>query len=358
MNSSRESMPGPMAESPAGPPAAIPATIQTTAPTFADIEAAAARLAGWAVETPLLNPPALDRKLGGRILLKAETLQRTGSFKFRGAFNRISQIPEAERMAGVVAYSSGNHAQGVAAAAALLGVPATIVMPEDAPAIKVANTRGYGAEVVLYDRHTENREALGEALAAERGATIVRPYDDPGVIAGQGTCGLEIARQAAAMGLDIDALLVCCGGGGLTAGCALAMAELSPKTQLYTVEPAGFDDTRRSLAEGARVVNDPAARSFCDALLVPTPGELTFPINHRLLAGGFAVSDDEARAAMRYAFRTLKLVIEPGGAVALAALLAGRLEARGKTVALTLSGANVDAEIYREMPAAEETAPT
>jgi threonine dehydratase len=332
-----------MVESPAAAPAAIPAV----APTFADIEAAAARLAGWAVETPLLNPPALDRKLGGRILLKAETQQRTGSFKFRGAFNRISQIPEADRTAGVVAYSSGNHAQGVAAAAALLGVPAVIVMPEDAPAIKIANTRGYGAEVVLYDRRTENREALGAALAAERGATIVRPYDDPGVIAGQGTCGLEIARQAAALGLEI--LLVCCGGGGLTAGCALAMAELSPKTRIYTVEPAGFDDTRRSLAGGARVVNDPAARSFCDALLVPTPGELTFPINYRLLAGGFAVSDDEARAAMRYAFQTLKLVIEPGGAVALAALLAGRLETRGKTVALTLSGANVDAETYREM---------
>ena len=354
MNSSRESMTGPMAESPATIPAAEP----TAEPTFADIEAAAARLAGWAVETPLLNPPGLDRKLGGRILLKAETLQRTGSFKFRGAFNRISQIPEADRTAGVVAYSSGNHAQGVAAAAALLGVPATIVMPEDAPAIKIANTRGYGAEVVLYNRRTENREALAAALAAERGATIVRPYDDPGVISGQGTCGLEIARQAAALGLEIDALLVCCGGGGLTAGCALAMAELSPKTQIYAVEPAGFDDTRRSLAGGARVVNDPAARSFCDALLVPTPGELTFPINHRLLASGFAVSDDEARAAMRYAFRTLKMVIEPGGAVALAALLAGRLDARGKTVALTLSGGNVDAETYREMLAAEGSAPT
>jgi threonine dehydratase len=321
----------------------------TTAPTFADIEAAAARLAGWAVETPLLNPPALDLKLGGRVLLKAETLQRSGSFKFRGAFNRISLIPEAERGAGVVAYSSGNHAQGVAAAAALLGVPATIVMPEDAPAIKLANTRGLGAEVVLYDRFTEDREALGSALAAERGATLVRPYDDAGVIAGQGTCGLEIARQAAALGFEIDTLLVCCGGGGLTAGCALAMAALSPKTRVYTVEPAGFDDTRRSLAEGVRVDNDPAARSFCDALLAPTPGELTFPINRRLLAGGLAVSDEEVRTAMDYAFRSLKLVIEPGGAVALAALLAGRLETRGKTVALTLSGGNVDPESYREM---------
>ena len=333
MTSSQKLMPDPMAE----------------AAVFADIEAAAARLAGWAVETPLMNPPALDRKLGGRVLLKAEILQRTGSFKFRGAFNRISQIPEAERGAGVVAYSSGNHAQGVAAAAALLGVPATIVMPEDAPAIKVANTRGYGAEVVLYDRATENREAIGAALTAKRGATLVRPFDDPGVIAGQGTCGLEIAQQAASRGFEIDALLVCCGGGGLTAGCALAMAELSPKTQVYTVEPTGFDDTRRSLAKGTRVENDPAARSFCDALLSPTPGEVTFPINRRLLAGGFAVNDAEVRVAMDYAFRTLKLVIEPGGAVALAALLAGRLETRGKTVALTLSGGNVDPKIYREM---------
>jgi threonine dehydratase len=326
-------------------------------PSYADIEAAAARLAGWAVATPLLNPPALDRKLDGRILLKAETLQRAGSFKFRGAFNRISLIPEAERGAGVVAYSSGNHAQGVAAAAALLGVPATIVMPKDAPAIKVANTRAYGTEVVLYDRFTENREAIGAALAAERGATLVRPYDDPGVIAGQGTCGLEIAQQAAARGFEIDALLVCCGGGGLTAGCALALAELSPGTQVYTVEPAGFDDTRRSLVQGTRVDNDPAARSFCDALLAPTPGELTFPINRRLLAGGFAVSDAEVRAAMGYAFRTLKLVLEPGGAVALAALLAGRLETRGKTVALTLSGGNVDPDNYREVLAAEASAP-
>ena len=326
-------------------------------PAFADIEAAAERLAGWAVATPLLNPPALDRKLGGRILLKAETLQRGGSFKFRGAFNRISQIPEAQRDAGVVAYSSGNHAQGVAAAAALLGVPAAIVMPEDAPAIKIANTRGLGAEVMLYDRVSEDREALAVALAAERGATLVRPYDDPEVIAGQGTCGLEIAQQAAERELEIDALLVCCGGGGLTAGCALALAELSPKTRIYTVEPAGFDDTRRSLAAGARVVNDPAARSFCDSLLPPTPGELTFPINRRLVAGGFAVTDDEVRAAMGYAFRTLKLVIEPGGAVALAALLAGRLETRGKTVALTLSGGNVDPETYREMLAAAGSAP-
>jgi threonine dehydratase len=318
-------------------------------PAFADVEAAAERLAGWAVRTPLLNAPALDARVGGRILLKAETLQRTGSFKFRGAFNRIGQIPEANRPAGMVSYSSGNHAQGAAAAAALLRVPATIVMPADAPAIKLANTRGYGAEVVLYDRMTEVREEIGAELAARRGATIVRPYDDPGIIAGQGTCGLEIARQAAALDARLDALLVCCGGGGLTAGCALALAELSPETAVYTVEPEGFDDTARSLAGGARVSNDPAARSFCDALLMPTPGELTFAINRRLLAGGLAVSDAEVAAAMVYAFKTLKLVVEPSGAVALAALLAGRFDARGKTVALTLSGGNVDPEAYRRV---------
>ncbi len=329
-------------ESTAEPPQAAP-------PSFADVAAAAERLAGHAVETPLLSSPALDRRAGGRILLKAETLQRTGSFKFRGAYNRISRIPEDARPAGVVAYSSGNHAQGVAAAAALLGVPATIVMPKDAPAIKLANTRGYGAEVVLYDRFTEVREEIGAEIAARRGATIVRPFDDPAIIAGQGTCGLEIARQAAALEAELDAVLICCGGGGLTAGCALALAELSPRTAIYTVEPEAFDDTARSLAGGARVANDPAARSFCDALLAPTPGALTFAINRRLVTGGLSVGDAEVAAAMAYAFRTLKLVVEPGGAVALAALLSERLDARGKTVALTLSGANVDPQTYREV---------
>ena len=322
---------------------------QAAPPNFADVAAAAERLAGHAVVTPLLSSPALDARVGGRILLKAETLQRTGSFKFRGAYNRISRIPEDARPAGVVAYSSGNHAQGVAAAAALLGVPATIVMPEDAPAIKLANTRGYGAEVVLYDRFTEVREEICAEIAARRGATIVRPFDDPAIIAGQGTCGLEIARQAAALDAELDAVLICCGGGGLTAGCALALAELSPRTAIYTVEPEAFDDTARSLAAGARVANDPAARSFCDALLAPTPGELTFAINRRLVTGGLSVGDAEVAAAMAYAFRTLKLVVEPGGAVALAALLSGRLDARGKTVALTLSGANVDPQTYREV---------
>jgi len=315
-------------------------------PTFAEVAAAALRLKGQAVVTPLLESPALNAEVGGRVLLKIETVQRTGSFKFRGAFNCISQIPPAERRAGVVAYSSGNHAQGVAAAAAILNVPATIVMPADAPAIKVDNTRAFGAEVVFYDRHGESREAIAEDIAAAKGATIVRPYDDPAIIAGQGTCGLEIAEQAANAAVALDALLVCCGGGGLVAGCALALAERCPATQIFCVEPEGFDDTGRSLAAGRRLANAPGTESFCDALLAPTPGELTFAINRRLLAGGLAVSDDEVARAMSYAFRTLKLVVEPGGAVALAAVLSGRYDARDTAVAVTLSGGNVDREPF------------
>lgn len=318
-------------------------------PSFTEVETAAERLAGHAVSTPLLESPALNARCGGRVLLKAETLQRTGSFKFRGAYNRIAMIPEEERSAGVVAYSSGNHAQGVAAAAALLGVPAVIVMPADAPAIKIENTRGYGAEVVLYERSGEAREALGERIARERGATLVRPYDDPGVIAGQGTCGLEIARQAEALGARLDAVLICCGGGGLSAGSALALRRLTPETEIYTVEPAGFDDTARSLAAGERLANAPDVRSFCDALLAPMPGELTFAINRTLLTGGLAVTDSEVADAMVYAFRTLKLVVEPGGAVSLAAVLAGKLPLDGRTVAVTLSGGNVDPESYAEV---------
>ncbi len=325
------------------------------APGRTEIEAAAQRLAGHAVMTPLLEYPAVNEQFGGRILFKAETLQRTGSFKFRGAFNKISQIPEAARAGGVIAYSSGNHAQGVAEAARLLGLAATIVMPADAPAIKIANTRALGAEVVLYDRHREAREEITERLMAERRATLVRPYDDPDVIAGQGTCGLEIVRQAAAAGARLDAALVCCGGGGLIAGTATALRAADPGIAVYAVEPEGFDDTARSLAGGRRVTNDPAARSFCDALLVPTPGALTFSINRRLLAGGLAVSDRQVAQTMAFAFRVLKLVVEPGGAVALAALLAGRFDARGKTVAITLSGGNVDAATFATAIATADT---
>jgi threonine dehydratase len=311
-------------------------------PDAGAVRAAAARLRGKAVLTPLLSSPLLDAKLGCRLLVKAECLQRTGSFKFRGAYNALAQLGTEARRAGVVAYSSGNHAQGVAAAAQLLGIPAVIVMPSDAPAIKAANTRSYGAEVVLYDRYRESREALGARLAAERGATLIPPFDDARVIAGQGTIGLELAEQAAAAGETIDIALASCSGGGLITGCALALAEASPRTKIFAVEPEQLDDMRRSLLAGRRVSNDPAARSICDALLSPTPGELTFAIAERLLAGGIAVSDDEVRTAMRVAFESLKLVLEPGGAAALAAALANKLDLGGKTVAVIASGGNVD----------------
>jgi len=317
-----------------------------SAPTIEDVRAAAMRLAGQAVLTPLLEAPALNARLGGRLLIKAEPLQRTGSFKFRGAYNTLSQLDSAQRRRGVVTWSSGNHAQGVAAAAQLLGVPALIVMPSDAPAIKIANTRGYGAEVVLYDREREEREAIGTKIAEQRGAVIVAPYDDPNVIAGQGTCGLEIAAQANAKDARLDAVLVCCGGGGLTAGCATALTAESPGTQIYAVEPEAFNDTGRSLAAGERLANAPGGKSFCDALLAPIPGELTFAINRRLVSGGLSVSDREVAAAMAVAFSELKLVVEPGGAVALAAVLSGKIPIKNRTVAVVASGGNVDRETF------------
>ena len=315
-------------------------------PKFADIAAAAARLRGPAVATPLLESPALNARLGGRLLLKAECLQRTGSFKFRGAYNALSQLTPEARRAGVVAYSSGNHAQGVAAAAQLLGMPAAIVMPSDAPAIKVANTRGYGAEVVFYDRYTEEREAIAERISRERGAVLLPPFDDARVIAGQGTVGLELAHQAAALGVRLDAVVAPCSGGGLVGGIALALAGASPGTAVYAAEPAGFDDLHRSLAAGERRRNDPSARSICDALLAPMPGVLTFAIARRHLAGSLVVSDDEAMQAMALAFSEFKLVAEPSGAAALAALLAERIPVRGRTVAAVLSGGNVDGAMF------------
>ncbi len=317
-------------------------------PRFADVEAAAERLAGHAVLTPLVESPLLNERLGARVLVKAEPLQRTGSFKFRGAYNNISQLGDAERKHGVVAYSSGNHAQATAAAARQAGIDAVMVMPDDAPRIKIDNTRAWGAEVVLYERASRVREEVAKQIAAQRGATVVPPFDHPWTIAGQGTVGLEIAAQAAALGAELDAVLVPCSGGGLIAGCALALAERAPGTALYAVEPEGFDDTARSLAAGSRQEARPGARSFCDALLAPTPGELTFAINREHLAGGLAVSDHEVAQAMRLAFVYLKLVIEPGGATALAALASGKLDCRGKTVAVVASGGNVDAETFRD----------
>ena len=329
-------------------------SITAALPTIDDVHAAARRLEGLAVKTPLLESASLNERVGGRVLLKAETLQRTGSFKFRGAFNRISQIPEEDRPGGVVAFSSGNHAQGVAAAAALLGLPAVIVMPSDAPAIKVANTRGYGAEVIFYDRSTESREAIGVEIAMQRHATLVRPYDDPGVIAGQGTCGLEVVAQTKERHLALDTMLVCCGGGGLTAGCALAFEAFSPQTRLFAVEPEGYDDTKLSLEAGRPVPHGETPASICDALLSPMPGDITFAVNRHRLSGGLTVTDAEVKAAMRYAFRTLKLVVEPGGAVCLAAVLAGKTDAAGRVTGLTLSGGNVDAELYRAVLAEED----
>jgi len=318
-------------------------------PEFADVRAAAARLAGHARRTPLLAGTPLDERTGGRILLKLETLQHTGSFKFRGAYNRLAQLDATQRAAGVVAFSSGNHAQGVACAARLLGIPAAIVMPSDAPRVKVQNTLALGAEVITYDRLRESREAIAARLASMRGAVLVPSFDDPDIIAGQGTAGLEIAEQAAQFGMPLDDVIVCTSGGGLVAGIALAIRALSGRTRVWTAEPEGHDDHRRSLASGRRESNPPGTRSICDALLAPEPGVLTFEINRQLLAGGLAVSDAEVRAAMAFAGRTLKLVVEPGGAVALAAVLAGRIETRGRAVAVVLSGGNVDDELLREV---------
>ncbi|MBN9040784.1 MAG: pyridoxal-5'-phosphate-dependent protein [Rhizobiales bacterium 62-47] len=315
----------------------------------ADIDAAARMLAPYAVRTPLLSSPALDERVGARVLLKPEILQRTGSFKFRGAFNKISSIPTSARAGGVVAFSSGNHAQGVAAAAKLLNMQATIVMPADAPLSKRERTKGYGAEVVLYDRDREDREAIARDIAVKRGATLVPPYDDPQVIAGQGTVGLEIADDMAKLGIAPDIVVAPASGGGLIAGIATAIKARFPQASLMSAEPEGFDDHARSLRAGKREPHRAEGRTICDALMASIPGELTFAINQRLLAGGLTASDEEVAAAVGFAFRELKLVVEPGGAVGLAALLAGHFEARGKTVVIVLSGGNVDADLYARL---------
>ncbi|OHB35806.1 MAG: pyridoxal-5'-phosphate-dependent protein [Phenylobacterium sp. RIFCSPHIGHO2_01_FULL_70_10] len=320
--------------------------------TLSDIQAAAVRLKGHAVETPLVESPALNDRAGRRVLLKLETLQRVGAFKFRGAFNRLSQLDADQRPRGVVAFSSGNHAQGVALAARLLGMPALIVMPSDAPAVKVAATRGYGAEIRLYDRMTESREAIAAGIAAERGAVVVPAFDDPDIIAGQGTVGLELARQAEALGVRLAAAAAPISGGGLISGLSIALKAQSPETEIIGAEPAGYDDTRQSLAAGERVVIKPAGRTLCDALESPFPGEITFPIMRRNLAGVAVVTDAEVADAMRTAFAFLKLVVEPGGAAALAALLAGKIAGEGP-IAIVLSGGNVDPELYARILSGE-----
>jgi threonine dehydratase len=310
---------------------------------FADIEAAATRLAGQIVATPLLGNAALDAAVGGRVLLKPETLQRTGSFKFRGAFNKISRLAAGpDRPRAIVAYSSGNHAQGVAAAAQAVGTRALIVMPSDSPTVKVEGVRAFGGEVRFYDRWSESREAIGAEIAAERGSILVPPFDDPFIIEGQGTVGLEMLEQA---GIEMDQLLCGASGGGLIAGLNLVMAEHSPQTRVIVVEPEAFDDTRRSLEVGGRTAHPQGAPSICDALMAPMPGEITWPINRRL-AGAATVTDAEVAEAMRFAFRWLKLVIEPGGAVSLAALLSGKVAAKGLTTGIVLSGGNVDPGLF------------
>lgn len=286
-----------------------------------DIDAAASRLEGHAVRTPLLNSPLLDEDFGRRIFVKAECLQKTGSFKYRGAFAAITTLDTAQRQKGIIAFSSGNHAQGIARAAQELGTPAAIVMPADAPAMKLANTRAYGAEVITYDRAREDRDAIGLALAEERGLTLIKPFDDERVIAGQGTCGLEIAAQAVEAGILAADVLVPCGGGGLTSGIALALEARAPGLRARPVEPEGFDDVARSMLFGQIERNEKTTGSVCDAIMTPAPGKLTFPVMSALCGPGYAVSDEEALRAMAIAMVRLKIVIEPGGAVALAAAL-------------------------------------
>jgi threonine dehydratase len=317
----------------------------------ADIDAAARVVAPFAVRTPLLSFPVLDERAGTEVFLKPEMLQRTGSFKFRGAFNKLSSIPQANRGGGVVAFSSGNHAQGVAAAAKILNMQATIVMPADSPLTKRERTKAYGAEVVLYDRDKEDREAIANGIADKRGATLVRPYDDPFVIAGQGTAGREIAEDMAARGITPDIVVAPASGGGLIAGVATAVKARFPNAELIVAEPEFYDDHALSLRAGHREAHHAAGRTICDALMAAIPGQMTFSINSKLLAKGVTASDAEVGAAVAFAYRELKLVVEPGGAVALAALLAGRIDARGKNVVIVLSGGNVDADLFAKLVA-------
>ena len=311
-----------------------------------DIAAAADRIAPVVVRTPLLASPALDEIAGATVLIKPENLQLTGSFKIRGAYNMLSQLSREEARHGVVAFSSGNHAQAVAASGTMLGIDTTIVMPEDAPKVKIDNTRRLGGNTVLYDRYNDDREAIARDIAADKGCIVVPAFDHEHIIAGQGTVGLELMRQCKDIGVTPDQVLINCSGGGLISGSAIAIKAASSGTSVYPVEPQDFDDTARSLISGERETNDPAARSICDALQTELPGKLTFAINRELLSGGLVVSDDEVKDAMRFAFRHLKLVIEPGGAAALAAVLSARIETRGKVTVVVVSGGNVDAEMY------------
>ncbi len=311
------------------------------------IEAAAERLKGHARQTPIVTSPFIDEIAGRRVLLKPECLQHTGSFKFRGAWSAVSALDETSRARGVIAYSSGNHAQGVARAATMHGIASVIVMPSDAPHLKIENTKALGAEVVLYDRENESREEIGESLAAERGLTLIRPFDEPQVIAGQGTTGLEIARQAADLGVTKGDVLVCCGGGGLTSGIALALEGHAPDLRVRPCEPEGFDDVKRSLETGSIQGNNAASGNICDAILTPRPGDITFPILKRLCGPGLTISEDEALQAMALAFLRLKIVLEPGGAASLASALFRKDEIEGDAVIVVASGGNVDPQVFQ-----------
>ena len=314
--------------------------------TVSDIEAAARRLDGIALRTPLIRNDELDRIAGGKVLVKAENMQVAGSFKIRGAYNLMSQLTSEDARRGVVAFSSGNHAQGVAMAGGLLGISTAIIMPADAPRAKMDNTKRLGGEVITYDRYSEDREALARDLAEQRGARLVPSYDHDHIIAGQGTVGLEIAEQANEYGLALDQALINCGGGGLSSGSAVALKARFPAISLRTVEPEAFDDTARSIASGERQQVAAGSHSICDSLLADSPGRLPFEIHSHLFDSGLVVSDDEVRAAMRFAFRQFKLVVEPGGAVSLAAVLSGKLDTAGKTTAIVLSGGNVDFDVF------------
>ncbi len=310
------------------------------------VRAAARRIKDQAVVTPLLENEWLNDRVGGRVLMKAEIFQHSGSFKFRGAMNRLSRLSAAERARGVLAWSSGNHAQGVARAAKLFGTPAVIVMPQDAPAFKIAQVRAYGGEIVFFDRYTEDREAIGRRIAADRGLALAPSYDHVDIIEGQGTLALEAVRQAAEVSAAFDAFIVCCGGGGMTAGCATVLEELSPQTKIYIAEPEGFDETWESVKAGRRLTADVRRKTLCDALATPSPGAITFPILQRTVQGGFSLSDDEIAETMAWAFKYLKLVLEPGGAAALAALHHRKIAVQGMTTGVTLSGGNVDPALF------------
>lgn len=323
------------------------AVIESGSPVSAmGVRQAAQRLKGKAVRTPLVENDALNEIAGGRVLVKAEVLQHYGSFKLRGAYNLISQLTDAERARGILAWSSGNHAQGIAYAARMMGAKATIIMPKDAPAVKVRNVRALGAEIVSYDRYTEDREAIADRMIAERGMVLAPSYDHPQIIEGQGTLALETFEDARDRGVALDAFIVCCGGGGLTSGCATILEEVSPQTDVWIAEPEGFDETWASIQTGVRQRADITRRTICDAIATPSPGRLTFPIMQRLVRGGVTLTEADVRQAMIFAFERLKLVVEPGGAVALASVLSRKFDGRGKTTAVTLSGGNVDAALF------------